>query len=286
MPAILPTYEEFLAWCRSARPGSELADVAERAVEIAENRDESNRTGHIMRGYLAAVAFLSEQPALRGRIESQPFSTNLPIDRQAVGFDAAWLPYIRRNKTRHRILKNILPESLGGNTTSGGGGAYPFKLALRLAAHFLSAQVESAHADEDRFRMVRKREFDRDSEMVRDLKRHYKDKCQVCENRIEIKRGKYYSEGHHIRPLGGDHRGEDVEENVIILCPTHHAEFDFFLMAILDKKGKRRKLEHMNRKLAAIETQITIGHTIDPANIDYAIEQFLIRIDVCFPKKT
>lgn len=44
--------------------------------------------------------------------------------------------------------------------------------------------------------------------------------------------GQRYSEAHHIRPLGDLHRGNDVKENIVILCPNHHAEFDYVATTI------------------------------------------------------
>lgn len=35
-----------------------------------------------------------------------------------------------------------------------------------------------------------------------------------------------------MRPLGGEHQGPDVRGNIIILCPTHHTEFDYGSIAI------------------------------------------------------
>ncbi len=47
----------------------------------------------------------------------------------------------------------------------------------------------------------------RDTARSRSLKEHYSHRCQVCRDRIEISTGLFYSEVHHVRPLGGVHRG-------------------------------------------------------------------------------
>jgi TPR repeat protein len=65
----------------------------------------------------------------------------------------------------------------------------------------------------------------RNQGIVQYLKGLYKDTCQVCGGKIDIGFGKGVSEVHHIRPLGR-HNGPDNIENMIVLCPNHHAMFD------------------------------------------------------------
>ena len=66
----------------------------------------------------------------------------------------------------------------------------------------------------------------RDTPMVRELKRMHNNKCQCCGVTL-ILNGRPYSEGHHLRPLGGDHKGLDKKNNIVILCPNCHVEFDY-----------------------------------------------------------
>src|SRR6266404_5700396 len=67
----------------------------------------------------------------------------------------------------------------------------------------------------------------RDTARARLLKVKYGFRCQVCNERIEISPARYYAEAHHVRPLGGRHKGLDEEGNMLVLCPNHHAMFDF-----------------------------------------------------------
>jgi HNH endonuclease len=66
----------------------------------------------------------------------------------------------------------------------------------------------------------------RDTLKSRRVKAGHKFKCQVCGKTIELSDGSRYAEGHHIQPLGGEHKGPDVEGNILCLCPNHHAEYD------------------------------------------------------------
>ncbi len=285
MPAKIVAYKDFLAWCEKEKNW-----LTRRALEIARNTDQTNRTGHIMRGYLAAGPFLRQNPAIAKWIRESPLNgpTTEFIDTSDEKFKKAWKAYLANNKVQHAILRKILPTSLGGQTTTGGGGAYPFKVALRLTAEMLQPggrAVAVVSAEDPRYRLVRRKEFDRDYDALNDLKKKYNFACQVCGMRVELGKGRYFCEAHHLRPLGGIHQGKDTEGNVIIVCPNHHAEFDSFLFAILDTTSTKGKLEHMYRNLGTSERSITIKHKLDKDNLDYIVEQFLTRLDLYFSSK-
>jgi len=70
----------------------------------------------------------------------------------------------------------------------------------------------------------------RDTQKSRILKKLYGDHCQVCHYRLRTGKGQYYSEVHHIRPL--NEGGDDSFSNMIVLCPTHHAEFDYGVICL------------------------------------------------------
>jgi hypothetical protein len=67
----------------------------------------------------------------------------------------------------------------------------------------------------------------RNSSMIRDLKERYDFRCQVCDEVRQRGSSKLYAEGHHLHPLGDDTPGPDTESNVLVLCPNHHADFDY-----------------------------------------------------------
>lgn len=66
----------------------------------------------------------------------------------------------------------------------------------------------------------------RDTAKSRSLKTLYAHMCQVCQLVLPVSPGIFYIEAHHIRPLGAPHSGSDEHDNMIVLCPTHHAMFD------------------------------------------------------------
>lgn len=67
----------------------------------------------------------------------------------------------------------------------------------------------------------------RDTAIVRDLKALHRDTCQRCGKRLKLGVAGFYSEGHHLRPLGRPHDGPDNASNISILCPKCHALLDF-----------------------------------------------------------
>lgn len=70
----------------------------------------------------------------------------------------------------------------------------------------------------------------RNTAMVKTLKTEYNHRCQICGDRRQQSTDKYYAEGHHLHPLGED--GPDVRENIVIVCPTCHVDFDYGMLTI------------------------------------------------------
>ncbi|MGW4059055.1 YDG/SRA domain-containing protein [Amycolatopsis sp. NPDC004747] len=66
----------------------------------------------------------------------------------------------------------------------------------------------------------------RSTEVVEYVKKMYDHTCQICGVRLSVGDGRGYSEGAHIRALGGIHRGPDLPPNVLCLCANCHVQFD------------------------------------------------------------
>ena len=80
--------------------------------------------------------------------------------------------------------------------------------------------------------------FKRDNHTIAQLKIIRDFKCQICSTSIKKKDGTYYIEAAHIEPKSK--KGRETPENILILCPNHHKEFDF---------GNRNILEHNKEKI-------------------------------------
>ena len=69
MPVRPRSYSNFLEWCEQQDNA-----LAQKALVIARNEDKNNRTGHIMRGYLASVEYLKQNPDVLTWLTSQPLA--------------------------------------------------------------------------------------------------------------------------------------------------------------------------------------------------------------------
>lgn len=80
--------------------------------------------------------------------------------------------------------------------------------------------------DPDRVETTRSRVI-RNTDLAHDMKRMYDHACQICGASRRGPDGEPYAEAHHIRPLGRPHEGPDEPGNILVLCPNHHADFDY-----------------------------------------------------------
>jgi hypothetical protein len=84
----------------------------------------------------------------------------------------------------------------------------------------------------------------RDTEIARCAKQIHENRCQICKKRILLSDGSFYSEAHHIRPLGLPHSGPDSLDNILVLCPNHHVECDYGTIK-LDLKNLKQEGNHI-----------------------------------------
>ena len=72
----------------------------------------------------------------------------------------------------------------------------------------------------------------RDTTLARTIKALHGNRCQICGTALPLTDGSSYGEAHHIKPLGKPHNGPDVEGNILVLCPNHHALCDLGALQI------------------------------------------------------
>lgn len=84
----------------------------------------------------------------------------------------------------------------------------------------------------------------RDTKLCREVKKLYNYECQICGSTITLSYSGRYAEAHHVIPLGRPHHGADTAENIIVVCPNHHAMLDYGVIKIgpecITAKGKHQ----------------------------------------------
>ena len=109
--------------------------------------------------------------------------------------------------------------------------------------------------------------FLRDSKKVKKLKELYCNRCQICGYTFEYDEGKFYSEVHHYNPLKAS--ADDDLDNMIVVCPNHHAEFDHSMIAI-DPSGTII-IDRLGNKIANIHFKN--GHSLNRKNIESQLDK-------------
>lgn len=104
----------------------------------------------------------------------------------------------------------------------------------------------------------------RDSRYGEELKEIYEYKCCFCENLIERPHDTPYVESCHIKPLNDG--GFDVKENLLILCPNHHIEFDYGSISI---DPSNLTLKHINRQNELNGKEIELRHQVNIEYLEY-----------------
>jgi hypothetical protein len=127
-----------------------------------------------------------------------------------------------------------------------GSGVWGLIDNLPKTPNAIDIDVPPGRTESTTFRIIR------DTKLTRKLKALHHQRCQICGDRVELANDEFYSEAHHIVPLGGGHEGLDKSDNILILCPSHHVQCDYGAIQI-----DRSKL----RKIA--------GHRINPDFIGY-----------------
>ena len=100
----------------------------------------------------------------------------------------------------------------------------------------------------------------RDTALARLIKAQCKHLCQVCHIPLVQADGSNYVEAHHVRPLAARHGGNDRADNIIVLCPNHHALFDLGVPEFISPSVVR---------IAGREFTLTPEPGLARANIEY-----------------
>ena len=128
---------------------------------------------------------------------------------------------------------------------------------------FVMPRIKHKSVQKETFEVMR---FIRDTTIVKKLKTLYKNKCQICGYTFEYKKNQFYCEVHHYNPLKA--QADDDIDNMIVVCPNHHAAFDYNFIAIsrdgksvIDRQGNTIAMIHFHK-----------SHKLNIKNIDSQLE--------------
>lgn len=123
-----------------------------------------------------------------------------------------------------------------------------------------------------RYQTILERQI-RDEELVEDLKNRYADRCQVCGKRLSKPDGRGHSEVHYLKPLGDRHDGPDVVENMLVLCPNHHADFDNGVIAV--DPDSNEIVHPYDSNVDGTELSLHEDHDVDASYLRYHYDEIV-----------
>lgn len=96
----------------------------------------------------------------------------------------------------------------------------------------LLAELEKSRNFEDEEITINVKKYKRDNKTIALIKLLRNFECQICKNFIIKKDGSKYIEAAHINPK--HKKGKEIAENIMLLCPNHHKEFDYGKLKIIN----------------------------------------------------
>jgi HNH endonuclease len=108
--------------------------------------------------------------------------------------------------------------------------------------------------------------------LSRALRAHYDNTCCFCGRSliVGVNPERRYSEAAHVRAIGAPHKGPDRSDNVLVLCPEHHIQFDAGVLTLVLRDGQLRISSKIpGDPLDGQLVQLRAPHTLNPAHARY-----------------
>lgn len=104
----------------------------------------------------------------------------------------------------------------------------------------------------------------RNTGIVNQIKEEYDHQCQICGEQRMRGEETYYAEGHHLKPL--NEGGPDDIANIVILCPNHHADFDYGQIKV---HPESLDVTHAYEDERGMSLTVISGHNLDEDFLEY-----------------
>lgn len=100
---------------------------------------------------------------------------------------------------------------------------------------------------------IKAKTYKRDNKTIAQLKILRGFKCQLCRTQIRKRNGGYYVEAAHITPKS--RKGLEMPDNILILCPNHHKEFDLGERKITSRQQERLEF-YLNGRFCRVDLRL------------------------------
>lgn len=113
--------------------------------------------------------------------------------------------------------------------------------------------LKSLKETEPEIVVINQKSYKRDNKTIAQLKILRKFECQICGTKILKKNNDYYIEAAHIKSKSI--KGREIPDNILILCPNHHKEFDYG-NRIIKHHSVEKLIFELNGKTIEIDLRI------------------------------
>jgi len=121
--------------------------------------------------------------------------------------------------------------------------------------------------------LVKRLEQQRNRRKAVELKLRYDNTCMFCGTQLQVAKNRFYSEAAHIRGLGSPDNGPDKKNNMLVLCPNHHIQFDRGVLRLHKVNGHYQiKSETLTDRLHG--KKISLKHSIDESHVKHHYRRF------------
>lgn len=106
-----------------------------------------------------------------------------------------------------------------------------------ISKQSIIAELQNLKETDSEVIIINSKTYKRDNKTVAQIKFIRDFKCQICGTTIKKKDGSNYVEAAHIKPK--HKKGRETPDNIILLCPNHHKEFDIGARSIISQDENR-----------------------------------------------
>lgn len=104
----------------------------------------------------------------------------------------------------------------------------------------MARELKQLESTDQKIITINHKSYKRDNRIIALIKSLRGLKCQICSKTIKKKDGNFYIEAAHITPKYQN--GREASDNIILLCPNHHKEFDLGNTQIIKRDVQQIKI--------------------------------------------